>query len=62
MFNKATTRLPPKIEKWVMGMQDDQNKADYRRKIWYPSMNSMIEQIIGHCFACQVTTKQAGTR
>lgn len=34
MFNKATTRLPPKIEKWVMGMQDDQNKADYRRKIW----------------------------
>ena len=22
MFNKATTRLPPKIEKWVMGMQD----------------------------------------
>lgn len=36
MFNKATTRLPPKIEKWVMGMQDDQNKADYRRKIWVP--------------------------
>ena len=30
MFNKATTQ---KIEKWVMGMQDDQNKADYRRKI-----------------------------
>ena len=57
MFNKATTRLPPKIEKWVMGMQDNQNKADYRRKIWVPKMNSMIEQIIGHCYACQVATK-----
>ena len=26
-------------------------------KYGYPSMNSMIEQIIGHCYACQVTTK-----
>ena len=22
MFNKATAKLPPRIEKWVMGMQD----------------------------------------
>ena len=22
LFNKATTKLPPRIEKWVMGMQD----------------------------------------
>ena len=26
-------------------------------KYGYPSMNNMIEQIIGHCYACQVTTK-----
>ena len=26
-------------------------------KYRYPSMNSKIEQIIGHCYACQVTTK-----
>ena len=32
-------------------------KQTVREKYWYPSMNSMIEQIIGCCYACQVTTK-----
>ena len=29
-----------------------------RGKHWFPTMNSMIEQIIGQCYECQVTTKQ----
>lgn len=32
-------------------------KQIVREKYWYPSMNRMIEQIIGYCYACQVTTK-----
>ena len=27
-------------------------------KYWFPTMNTMVEQIIGQCFECQVTTKQ----
>ena len=26
-------------------------------KYWFPGMNAMIDQMIGHCFDCQVTTK-----
>jgi len=26
-------------------------------KYWFPCMNAMIDQMIGHCFDCQVTTK-----
>ena len=33
-------------------------KRMLREKYWFPTMNSMVEQIIGQCYACQVTTKQ----
>ena len=33
-------------------------KRMIRGKYWFPTMNSMIEQIIGQCYECQVTTKQ----
>ena len=33
-------------------------KQMIRGKYWFPTMNSMIEQIIGQCYECQVTTKQ----
>ena len=33
-------------------------KQMIRGKYWFPTMNSMIEQIIGQCYECQVATKQ----
>ncbi|KAL9953640.1 hypothetical protein ACROYT_G041090 [Oculina patagonica] len=32
-------------------------KQMIREKYWFPGMNGMINQMIGHCFDCQVTTK-----
>ena len=32
-------------------------KQMLRAKYWFPGMNSMIDQMTGHCFDCQVTTK-----
>ena len=32
-------------------------KQMLRAKYWFPGMNAMIDQMIGHCFDCQVTTK-----
>ncbi|XP_038062363.1 uncharacterized protein K02A2.6-like [Patiria miniata] len=32
-------------------------KQMLREKYWFPMMNSMVEQIIGQCYECQVTTK-----
>ena len=32
-------------------------KQMLREKYWFPLMNSMVEQIIGQCYECQVTTK-----
>lgn len=33
-------------------------KQMLREKYWFPTMNSMVEQIVGQCFECQVTTKK----
>ena len=33
-------------------------KQMLREKYWFPMMNSMVEQIVGQCFECQVTTKK----
>lgn len=33
-------------------------KQMMREKYWFPTMNSMVEKIIGQCYECQVTTKQ----
>ena len=33
-------------------------KQMLRAKYWFPTMNNMVEQIIGQCYECQVTTKQ----
>ncbi|CAC5367355.1 unnamed protein product [Mytilus coruscus] len=33
-------------------------KQMFREKYWFPTMNSMVEKIIGQCYECQVTTKQ----
>ena len=32
-------------------------KEMLRAKYWFPTMNSLVEQIVGRCFCCQVTTK-----
>ena len=32
-------------------------KQMLREKYWFPLMNSMVEQILGQCYECQVTTK-----
>ena len=32
-------------------------KQMLRANYWFPCMNAMIDQMIGHCFDCQVTTK-----
>jgi len=32
-------------------------KQMLRAMYWFPGMNAMIDQMIGHCFDCQVTTK-----
>ena len=33
-------------------------KRMLRDRYWLPKMNDMVEQIVGQCFECQVTTKQ----
>ena len=33
-------------------------KQMLRQKYWFPEMNTMVEQIIGQCHECQVTTKE----
>lgn len=33
-------------------------KQMLREKYWFPTMNSMVEQIIGQWYECQLTTKQ----
>jgi transposase InsO family protein len=33
-------------------------KQMLREKYWFPTMNTMVEQIIGDCFECKVTMKQ----
>ncbi|KXJ22395.1 Uncharacterized protein K02A2.6 [Exaiptasia diaphana] len=32
-------------------------KQMLREKYWFPTMNNLVEQIIGQCFECQVTVK-----
>ena len=32
-------------------------KQMLRAKYWFPNMNAMIDQTIGHCYDCQVTTR-----
>ena len=32
-------------------------KRMLRAKYWFPNMNAMIDQTIGHCYDCQVTVK-----
>ena len=32
-------------------------KQMLQAKYWFPNMNAMIDQMIGHCYDCQVTTK-----
>jgi len=33
-------------------------KAMLREKYWFPSMNQMVDEIVGQCYECQVATKQ----
>ena len=33
-------------------------KRMLRDRYWFPKMNDLVEQIVGQCFECQVTTKQ----
>ena len=33
-------------------------KQMLRSKYWFPTMNMMIDELIGRCFECQVATKQ----
>ena len=33
-------------------------KQMLRVKYWFPNMNTMVDQIIGHCYDCQVATKE----
>ena len=33
-------------------------KQMLRHKYWFPGMNRLVEEIIGQCYECQVTTKQ----
>ena len=33
-------------------------KQMLREKYWFPSMNRLVENIIGRCYECQLTTKQ----
>lgn len=33
-------------------------KQMLRHKYWFPYMNRMVEQMIGHCRECQVTIKE----
>ena len=59
MFNKVIAKLPPRIERWVMDMQDvDYELEILRQKKWFPEMNKMVEQEVGQCYECQVTTKE----
>ena len=55
------TRLQRKIVRAAhhlghLGMT--KTKQMLREKYWFPTMNTIVEQVVGQCFECQVTTKQ----
>ena len=55
------TRLQRKVVKAAhhlghLGMT--KTKQILRKKYWFPTMNTMVEQVVVQCFECQVTTKQ----
>ena len=33
-------------------------KQILRQKYWFPEMNKMVEQLVGQCYECQVTTRE----
>ena len=33
-------------------------KQMLRQKYWFPEMNKMVEQLVGQCYECQVTTRE----
>ncbi|KAK3752978.1 hypothetical protein QZH41_005134 [Actinostola sp. cb2023] len=56
----APTRLQRKIVKTAHKLGHlgiTKTKQMLREKYWFPSMNNLVEQIIGQCFECQVTVK-----
>ena len=59
--------LPMKLQQKVIKLAHKlghlgttKTKQMLRAKYWFPGMNAMIAQMIGHCFDCQATTKDRG--
>ena len=57
--------LPDKLQKKIIKIAHEmghfgktKTKQMLRSKYWFPTMNLMIDQLIGRCFECQVATKQ----
>ena len=57
--------LPNKLQKKMIKIAHEmghfgktKTKQMLRSKYWFPTMNMMIDELIGRCFECQVATKQ----
>ena len=54
------TKLQQKIIKTAHNLGHlgtTKTKQMLRAKYWFPGMNGMIDQMVGHCYDCQVTTQ-----
>ena len=65
IFRSNQIDIPKKLQRKVIKIGHSmghlgitKTKQMLRRKYWFPMMNSLVENIIGQCYECQVTTKQ----
>ena len=54
-YNRKWSKL---LMKWDTLERQRQSKFFVRTKYWFPGMNSIIDELIGGCCECQVTTRQ----
>nr|XP_006814683.1 PREDICTED: uncharacterized protein K02A2.6-like [Saccoglossus kowalevskii] len=53
-LHRKVIKAPHKLGHFGM----TRTKQMLREKYWFPAMNNLVEQIIGQCYECQVTTQQ----
>ena len=64
IFRMERIVLPTKLQQKIIKtahklghLGTTKTKQMLRAKYWFPGMNGMIDQMVGHCYDCQVTTQ-----
>ena len=64
IFRMERIVLPTKLQQKIIKtahklghLGTTKKKQMIRAKYWFPGMNGMIDQMVGHCYDCQVTTQ-----